>query len=370
MEHAGISPDREDKRRLLLCASDAGGVSNIAALCGPAKAKGFEIHTVTCRLLAPLFEDSNILLIENLAGGIERFIRDLRPEVIICGTTSYDSPDREAIFFARKNGVPCVAIIDEWYNHLLRFSNRRDAKAHLFPNAIAVPDEFARSEAIAEGIPQEILHATGSPSLARIAGLGEEWRELPPAVPGTLAGTKDATVITFLSETHSLDYGRSPGDAGPLGPFIGYTEQSVCRTILAVLDLLPGKFLFVYRPHPAESDFPDLTGPSKKIELRLAPDVPLHSLCYHSDLVLGMRSMAILEARLIGCRVASFQPGLCGPQVCTAVRLGLAPFLEDAFSLSEWIAESVAKKRRHEPPSPRPDFANSDAAEKILRLAA
>jgi len=369
MEHAGIIPDRGNKRRLLLCASDAGGVRNIAALRTPAKAQGFEVSTVTCRLLAPLFEDSSILLIENLARGIEPFMLDLQPKAVICGTTRYESPEREAITFARKNGVPCVAVVDEWYNHLLRFSNRGDVKAHLFPNAIAVPDEFARSGAIAEGIPPNILHATGSPSLARIAKLGEEWRESPPPVPGALVGAKDATVITFLSETHSFDYGRLPGEAGPLGPFVGYTEQSVCRTILAVLDRLPEKFIFVYRPHPAESEFPELTKLSQNIEFRLAPDVPLHTLCYHSDMVLGMRSMAILEARLIGCRVASFQPGLCGPQVCTAVRLGLVPLLENALSLSEWIAESVAEKGRNKPLSLRPDFARSDAAENILRLA-
>lgn len=358
------------RRSLLLCATDAGGARNIAALCGRAIAQGFEIHTITRRSLAPFFQDSNIMLIEDLAGGIEPFIRDLRPGAVICGTTRYDSPDREAIALARKDSVPCVAVVDEWYNHIIRFSDGDDAKAHVFPDAIAVPDEFARREAIAEGIPQEILHATGSPSLALVVELGGAWLKSPPAVPEAVCGAAGATVVTFLSETHSSDYGRSLGEAGPLGPFIGYTEQSVCRTILAALGRLRGKFVFVYRPHPSESAFPELTELSENIEFRLAPNGPLHPLCYHSDLVLGMRSMAILEAKLIGCRAASFQPGLLGPQVCTSVRLGLVPLLEDSQSLSRWISENSKKRGRLDNLALRPDFATPDAADNILRLAA
>jgi len=370
MEHAGIKPARGGRHRLLLCATDAGGARNLAALCGRASEQGSEIHIVTRRALAPLFADSSITLIEDLVGGIEPFIRELRPSAVICGTTRYDSPDREAIALARKDGVPCVAVVDEWYNYFMRFSSGDDAKLPVFPDAIAVADEFARREAISEGIPQEICHATGSPSLALIAELGGAWRESPPAVPEAVGGAAGATVVTFLSETHSSDYGTSPGEIGPLGLFIGYTEQSVCHSILEALGRLPGKFVFVYRPHPSEPDFSKPKALPENVEFRMARDVPLHPLCYHSDLIFGMRSMAILEAALIGCRAASFQPGLLGPQVCTAVRLGLVPLLVDPSSLSGWIAENGFKKGRREALSPRPDFARDDAADNILRLAA
>ena len=86
-------------------------------------------------------------------------------------------------------------------------------------------------------------------------------------------------------------------------------------------------------------------------------------------MTIGMRSMAILEATLIGCRAASFQPGLLGPQLCTAVRLGLVPLLMDQLSLSAWISENSLQRDRRETPSPRPDFARSVAADKIIRLA-
>ena len=370
MEHAGITPARGGRHRLLLCATDAGGARNLAALCGRAEEQGFEIHIVTRKALAPLFADFSITLVEELAGGVEPFIRKLQPGAVICGTTRYDSPDREALTLARKDGVPCVAVVDEWYNHLLRFSAGDSAKLPVFPDAIAVPDEFARREAIAEGIPQEICHATGSPSLTLIAGLGEAWRESPPAIPEAVDGMAGATVVTFLSETHSSDYGRASGESGPLGPFIGYTESSVCRVILQALSSIPGKFVFVYRPHPSELDFPEITALPKNVEFRLAPEAPLHPLCYHSDMVLGMRSMAILEASLIGCRVASFQPGLLGPQVCTAVRLGLVPLLLDQHSLSGWILENSLKKGRSEHTFPRQDFARSDSADNILKFAA
>lgn len=354
---------------LLLCATDAGGVRNIAALCSRAKAQGFEIHIVTRKSLAPLFQDSNIMLFEDLAGGIETFLRKLQPKAVICGTTRYNSPDREAIAFARMRGVPCVAVVDEWYNHLLRFSGRDGGEFPVFPDAIALPDEFARREAIAEGVPQEICHATGSPSLALIAKLGEAWRKFPPAIPKELIRLDGSAVVTFISETHSSDYGPAPGESGPLGSFIGYTEQSVCRSILQTLGGIPRKFVFVYRPHPSESEFAQPMGLPENIQFRFAHNIHLHPLCYHSDIVIGMRSMAILEATLIGCRAASFQPGLIGPQLCTAVRLGLVPLLTDQLSLSEWISETCLKSGRREIASRRPDFARSDAADNIISLA-
>jgi len=369
MEHAAITPGQYGESSLLLCATDAGGVRNIAALCSSAKEQGFEIHIVTRRSLASLFQDSNIMLVENLAGGIKPFLRKLQPGVVICGTTRYDSPDRETIAFARMRGVPCVAVVDEWYNYILRFSGRDGEELPVFPDAIAVPDEFARREAIAEGVPREICHATGSPSLALVADLAELWHKFPPAVPKELSGLDGATIVTFVSETHYSDYGMAPGESGPLGPFIGYTEQSVCRSILQTLGGIPKKFVFVYRPHPSESEFPEPTPLPDNIQFLLAPGAPLLPLCYHSDMVIGMRSMAILEAKLIGCRAASFQPGLVGPQLSTAVRLGLVPFLMDENSLSAWISENSLKSGRRESASRRPDFARPDAADNILSLA-
>ena len=369
MEHAGIAATTGSRPSLLLCATDAGGAQNLAAICGCAKDRGFEIHIITRRALAPLFSDSTIALIEELPGGIESFIQELQPRAIICGTTRYESPDRVALALARRDGMRCVAVVDEWYNYLMRFSSGDGTRSPVFPDAIAVPDEVARREAIAEGIPREICHATGSPSLALISGLSNAWQEFPPPVPAVLEGVADATIVTFLSETHSSDYGRSPGGSGPLGPYIGYTEQSVCQNILETLGRLPGQFVFVYRPHPSESDVAEPSQLPINIEFRMARAEPLHPLCYHSDLVLGMRSMAILEAALIGSRTASFQPGLIGPQVCTAVRIGLVPLLADALSLSRWIAANGSQHGRREILSQRPRFARSDAADNILRLA-
>lgn len=341
----------------------------MAALCGPAKAQGFETHIVTRKSFAPLFRGFNITLIEDLSAGVEPLFRKLQPTAVICGTTRYDSSDREAIALARTGGVPCVAVVDEWYNHLLRFSGQNLGKPPVFPDAIAVPDELARCEAIAEGIPQEILHATGSPSLALISRLAEHWCKLPPEVPKELSRKDGATVVTFISETHSSDYGTAPGESGPLGSFIGYTEQSVCRSILQTLGGIPRKFVFVYRPHPSESEYTEPMALPENIQFRLVPNAFLHPLCYHSEMVIGMRSMAILEARMIGCRAASFQPGLIGPQLCTAVRLGLVPLLMDELSLSAWILENSLKSGRREMPSRWPDFARPDAADNIMSLA-
>lgn len=355
---------------MLLCATDAGGVRNLAAVHAKARENGWSVNLITRKSLAPLLSDSGISpeFVENLDGGIGAAMRAIRPNAVICGTTRYESPDREAIAIAKRDRIKSVAVVDEWYNYKLRFAGPNGRL--VLPDAIALPDRLACDEAIAEGIPGELCHATGSPSLACLAEIGRKWIKVPPALPDPLKTTQQATIITFLSETHSMDYGENPAESGPLGRFIGYTEHSVCQEILEALSRIPGKFVFVYRPHPSEVRAPNLQKLPDNVEFLLAPGVPLHSLCFHSDFVVGMRSMAILEAALIGCHAASFQPGLTPPQLCSAVRLGMVPLLNDELSLAAWLkcrpefhATKAISEAFH-------GFACMNAADNILRLAA
>ena len=47
------------------------------------------------------------------------------------------------------------------------------------------------------------------------------------------------------------------------------------------------------------------------------------SLMWHSTLVIGMRSMALLQSALMGTPTASYQPNLIHKERCTAARLNL-----------------------------------------------
>jgi hypothetical protein len=91
---------------------------------------------------------------------------------------------------------------------------------------------------------------------------------------------------------------------------------------------------------------------------------------WHSAAVIGMRSMALLEAALLGVPAVSYQPGLLGPNLCTAARLGAVPLLSDEASLASWCSNHLhARRTVLHAQCAQYTFAPADSAERVLALA-
>jgi len=300
---------------------------------------------------------------------VRRLAQAVAPSAIVCGTTRHVSLERELVRWGEEAGIRSVVVLDEWYRFRERFA---DAEGHLtcLPTAVAIPDALAFHDAVAEGLPPERCHITGSPNLASLTDLAMQFQESPPARPAVL-GEADRPVVAFLSETHSRDYGSGPGEVGSLGPYLGYTERSVRHDLVEVLRRVPKPVLLIERGHPVDERTPTPIGPSDGIEWRSVAEGDLWSLLWHSDLVIGMRSMALLEACLLGCRAIAYQPGLLGPDVCTAVRLGLTQRLDTPRELEAWLRSEWPPP--HRPTRPRMirryAFASHAAADRVVDLA-
>jgi len=355
---------------ILFCATDAGGVRNLVPLVSEVTRQGFESNFITRASLLPLFPPGFprhlILLVEDIQKNFAITFSALQPIAVICGTTRHPSPDREFLNIASQAGVSGVAVMDEWYNYSYRFST--EGKRDCFPSAIALPDTQAVREAVADGLPIELCHATGSPSLSALWEIGDSWRAIPPKLPSVLEKNHDRLAVVFLSETHALDYGCQPGESGLMGPYIGYTETQVRALILKALSELPQHFLFLEKPHPSALGDESPKSVPNNVEYRLARGEPTLELCFHSDIIIGMRSMALLEARLLGCHVISFQPGLVDAERCTAVRLGLINKLNFCEELVVWL-KTVIEKNEVSDVIKQPFFARADAVERVVQLA-
>lgn len=369
----GESEEQAEGMPLLLCATNAGGARNIAAIASELYSnRKWTAKILTTRTLAPLFDGLKdracLLFAEEMESGMDQVIESLSVRAVICGTTCYESADREIIVSARRRDVPSIAIVDEWYNYQHRFLRGGRMVPDALPSAIALPDDLARQEAINDGLPAAICHATGSPALARIWDCAQEWNDTPPPLPAAWASCKDMTKVLFLSETHAQDYGDQVGSVGPLGEFLGYTEDSVRQEILYVMESIPRKFLFIDQWHPSSRDAIPPKHIPKNVRYLSSRGDSLWPTAFHSDTVLGMRSMGLLEAFLLGCKVASFQPGLVGEQICTAVRLGLIPCMQHQRDLKAWLSQNHNSVVRNKGEGKRPDFARPDSATRILNL--
>ena len=342
---------------LLICASDAGGARNLAPVAALAAERGEAVATLGSAATLPLFAEAGVRAEAAAVADIAEaaaLLRTLAPRAVLCGTTRYEAAETRLIAAARALGLPSLAVLDEWYGYCGRFALSG------LPDRICCPDDLARDEAAAEGLPGERLVVTGSPALAALADRIAAAEIPPPA--GWESGLGGARLL-FISETHAADYGSAPGQNGPLGPFLGYTEHEVRTDLARALVGLP-PFRVVEKLHPSTEIRPDPpagAGPG----WRVAAAEPLWPPLHHADLVIGMRSMALLEAAMFGHRPLAYQPGLIGPDRCTAARLGLADTARDFAGLAGWLGRHRQDRRRQ---PFRPACADAGAAARVLEM--
>lgn len=316
-----------------------------------------------------IFEQAGLACEEAQVGDPEaavNYLSALRPDALVTGRTRYLSAERLLIQAARGMGIRTALVLDEWYNYRLPFADEHDALSYL-PDFVCCQDEQARREANGEGIPPGVLVVTGCPALERLAETIEDFRDSPPDRPSYFTGDQSTPVIVFLSKTHAVDYGEEPGAHGSLGPYLWYTEYSVRRELARVVNDIDRPCTLVEKLYPSAEEPPLISVDSLRVNWLTVGRTPLWPMLWHSDLVVGMRSMALLEASLMGWGGVSYQPGLYVPYVCTAVRLGLIERLDDRNALAGWLAGNWRRDSTNDgPPNARPQFARPDAARRVL----
>lgn len=352
---------------LLLCATDSGGARNLKPLVDLIQSEGFNYALVASGVSLPILYSQNAKIekpeILTLTDAINYLVLK-KPNVVICGIAGFSSPDRFLVAAAKKLKIKSAVILDEWFYYRKVFEDENGEAIYL-PDIICCQDEKARQEAIAEGIPAELLFVTGSASLSILTDLAEDFLVNPPAVPDFM-NDKEKPIVTFLSEPFSACYGSKASEKGRLGDFLGYSEQTIREDVFAALERIGKPCTVVEKLHPS----------SKNIYKSLGNDfIRWISVCgtetwpvlWHSDLVIGMRSIALLEASILGCEAVSYQPNLIGPQLCTAVRLELIENIYDFDRLKHWITQRFSTKLKVQNKMvKRFPFARKDAVQNIF----
>jgi hypothetical protein len=296
---------------------------------------------------------------------LEEVLGGVTPNVILVGTTARNSLERELIMHARHHGIPTLVVVDERYGFQRRFGEGPNRLEYL-PDAVAVMDEECAELATAAGVPAERIYVTGSPILSFLAAHHVTLRERAPAPvhaipPGRL-------LVTFISETFARDNGSAPGKPGLLGHFLGFTEESVRKDLIQVLRKIGRPVVLLERLHPSDTSELNEDQIDGALFWKQVRGGDLWPLLLRSDIVIGMKSMALLEAVLLGCRVASYQPNLIGENQCAAVRFRMAARLDTREELETWLASQLYAK---DPQMPLPKdlpFIRADAAARVAEL--
>jgi hypothetical protein len=244
---------------------------------------------------------------------------------------------------AKAQRIPTLGVVDMCVNASNRFRGGGQDALRYVPDWLALPDVFCRDAFLELGFPAERMLVCGHPHYdhirARRSGFDAQGREALrqqcfPAVP------TERPIWIFLAEgVDRLDPACSYRSGNYTLHGRGDTDFRAAIALEEVIDVaekMRPRPWIVLRPHP-KSDVSDFGVCATGIdEIRVGGD-PLPLLCA-SDRVIGMTTMLLLEAYLLGCSTLSVLPRECEREWLVTLKSGLTPVAQTREQLAALLA--------------------------------
>jgi hypothetical protein len=206
---------------------------------------------------------------------------------------------------AKLAGVPVAHILDHWSYYTERLQT--DNAPRLIPAIYMVMDDVAYNEAESQGIPKEILKITGHPSLSGLISERDEFLTFSPIEHLKRLGfSADKKLLVFISEPieHYASTCYVPNRKE-------YNEKTVLCRLCDGLQKFSSDIQIGLVPHPREDEqglleaWNHCKGSLDGHLLRLPKG---RQTLFLADGVLGMNSILMYEAWLLGKPLLSVQP--------------------------------------------------------------
>ncbi|MCK4264796.1 CDP-glycerol glycerophosphotransferase family protein [Candidatus Babeliales bacterium] len=281
------------------------------------------------------------------------FVKKEKPDLIITGTSAEDFTEKYLWIAANSLKIPTCAILDQWMNYGVRFSKypvslieeyEKEKKHDYMPSKIAVMDDYAKKEAILEGLDEDKIIITGQPYFDLLL----DWKKSITKInfnslKSKLGINQSDFVITYISDYISSIYGN----------MFGYTDLTVFQELINALDIVARdkniKISLIIKRHPTEEN--DLYTPliknfnNKNIKFILVDNLynPF-DLIGMSDLLCGISSIMLIESLIIGKPIISIQIGLKRKSFFPLDSRGLVKSIMDSQDLIQKIISIIENK--------------------------
>lgn len=242
------------------------------------------------------------------------FLKRINPDAIVTGTSLDDYTERYLWKAAENLRIKSFAILDQWMNLGIRFSEYTYEQEELYekchehrylPYRVLVMDELAKATLMEEGIDKTRIVITGQPHFDTVRA---KYQQVEPIYNGEYWN------IIFVSEPISQDYDGN--DKNKL--YWGYNEETIFGQLYGCLAKIAGslskQIRMIIRPHPRE-DIRHWEGIVRtltcdNIILELDAQNDSFSILKSADIVCGMSSMFLLEAVICEKPILSIEIGL------------------------------------------------------------
>jgi hypothetical protein len=297
--------------RIVVACEDAGGARAIAPVARALATRGDLVTTWLGAKALEAFRDEG--LGQSASASLDS-VRDC--DLLLTASTCWgERLEAQAISLATASAVPSVTVVDFWSNYAARLSYPTAAQLEVLPTRLAVIDDGMKTDLEAVGVPGARMVVTGSPAFDR-------WLNDP--LPRRRS---DGLHILFISQPIATLHGDS----------LGYTETTVLAALAPVASRLGARV--VVRPHPREdADALEAIVRALPCDARMDDSATLREALAESSVVVGLTSVALIEAALAGRPVVSAQLGRRGPDGLPTNRSGLTAPATDVESLERALA--------------------------------
>jgi hypothetical protein len=258
-----------------------------------------------------------------------QLIEKYNPSVIITSATSLpqcDMSEKYLWFIARKNSVPSIAFLDQWQNYTPRFSGvGEDEKLKYLPDIINCINLVGKKEMLAEGFPKSRLIPLGQPYLSSIQKISSSIDR--HKIREKLSISNNISVALFVSEPILENYGDTRG----------YDQYQALTLFLSAIAASDRTYCPIIKLHPKDNicSFETILNKYPSISPVVVKNESTSTeLLSVSDLVVGMTSIMLIEAYILGCAVVSLQPNLKIKDPLILSRLNLIPISIDSKKFS------------------------------------
>ena len=307
-------------KKVLLFARDPGGANTLIPLYSrlvksyevvvygkDVAVKWFQNEGIPCENICDKYREINLETV-----GL--FLKKIKPDFIITGTSLDDYTERYLWKKAQELGIKAFAILDQWMNMGIRFSKYNYKQCDLYeqdkehcymPYRIFVMDEMAKDIICKDGIPKERVCVTGQPHFEEIRKRYLESKEV---------FDRKRWNVLFASEPIIQDYENNLDECN----YWGFNEKRIFLFLQEALKIVSEKYhqkiRLIVKPHPREN----MEAWREKIEICNDENVEIfcstteekYSLLKSVDLVCGMSSMMLLEAAICEKDILSIMIGL------------------------------------------------------------
>ena len=212
--------------------------------------------------------------------------------IIVTGTSLGDSLDKNLITKSKSVKIPSVTIIEHWSWYKKRFDLNGKM---VLPDHIIVNDDYAKKQAINDGLPAKKIFVGGNPNLEKLSKSNlsdvniESWKK-----KNNFIGKK---IILFITEALKNSFFPDSED------YLGYDEFEVLNDII---EILPESAVLVIKSHPEEGNDKYIRYQSDYV--RIFQNMSIEHMVQIPDTIIGMASMLLIELAMFRDDIISYRP--------------------------------------------------------------